>query len=254
MKLQKLTSAVLLSALVLGSGATAFAAADTTTGKGTIKYVESTEPVGPTDPEKPGEIVKPKDEEEIVENKDKGTLQVNLVSNLKFGEVDLTTGAGKYFALPTNLVDADGQPIERGNYVQVSDIRGDGAFKGWELKAAVTKPFTQATSGNILKGAEITFMNPHVDSTQPEDLQPVAKSTFTLKTDGTPNTETALNASSGTGWGTHTVEFGRPANIGKNPIAVPTMGESVQLDVPANTPLSLTEAYVAEITWTIASL
>lgn len=257
MKLQKLTSTVLLSALVLGVASTALAAdvSTETVGKGTIQYKENLDPVGPTDPEIPGEVVTPKDDEEIIENTQQGNLQVNLVSNLKFGVVDLTTGKGTYFATPTNLVDKDDTAIERGNYVKVTDKRGDGTFKGWNLTAKITKPFTQATSGSVLKGAEITFMNPWVESEQPEDKRPTApQAAFTLKSGTDANTATALSAAATTGWGSHTVEYGRPANTGNNPITEATMGKSVQLDVPANTPLSTTEAYVAEITWTIASL
>lgn len=252
MKSQKFKCAALLSTLALGMvSTTAFAAEDALdlTGNATIQYEKNTEGITPVDPESPDKpvIVLPG---EGTDNKDKeGELRVDFVSHLKFGTKKITTAASDYYAAPTNVMQ-DGTAIQRGNYVQVTDQRSEGTPKGWKLSAQVTKPFTNATN-SILKGAQITFDLPYVNSSQEASQYPTANS-FTLDTTGSSATsQPVASAEAEKGWGTYTIEYGRP-ELGDGTAS--TMDKAVKLSVPANTPLDSTSGYQAEITWTIGNL
>lgn len=273
MKLQKFTCAAVLSALVLGAVApTALAAeeARTLNGKGTIQYIENDDSNNDgnevVDPEKPDEKIDVEEEEGTNNNTKKGTLRVDFVSHLDFGATNkIKTGAGEYFASPTVGTNKDGEEVKRGNFVQVTDQRGDG-IKGWKLSAKVTSPFTN-TAGDVLDGAKLTYSNPFVNSDQTDKTNlPTPTSSVVLDTTGTTtNSEVMLSADAATkqGWGAYTIEYGRPALDADDKVVEdgttgvvtqPTMAESVKLDVPANTPLKIGDAYQATILWTIAEL
>ena len=265
MKLQKFTCAAVLSALVLGAVApTAFAAEEARSipGKGTIQYTINDESENEgnevIDPENPDEKVTVDPEEGGNNNDKKGELRVEFLSNLKFGEQKITTGAGEYFAEATNAKNKAGEDIQRGNFIQVTDQRADGTPAGWVLKAEVTKAFTNKDSVS-LDGAQITYTLPFVNSTQKAVNFPVAEPSVTLEA-GTGSKDMA-KAELGKGWGAYAIEYGRPSLDAAGKVVEDgsgevksTMEEAVKLNVPANTPLDITTAYEAEITWTIAEL
>ncbi|MGO2265267.1 MAG: WxL domain-containing protein [Vagococcus salmoninarum] len=271
MKLQKFTCAAVLSALVLGAvGPTAFAVEEARSidGKGTIQYIEnddsSNEGKEVVDPENPDEKLDIDKEEGENNNDKKGTLRVDFVSHLDFGaENKISTGAGEFFATPTKGLNKAKEEVSRGNFIQVTDQRGDG-IKGWTLSAEVTKPFTN-TAGDVLNGAQITYSNPFVNSDQEDKTNlPTPTSVVVLDTTGdTVSSKVMLSADAAKkqGWGAYTIEYGRPSLDDQQVVVedgtgvVPaTMGESVKLDVPANTPLNIATAYEATIVWTIAEL
>ncbi|WP_314208593.1 WxL domain-containing protein [Vagococcus salmoninarum] len=270
MKLQKFTSAVLLSALVLGVTApAAFAAEEALSipGKATIQYTENDESDDKgtgnvTDPENPDKKVEVDEDNGSNNNDKKGTLRVDFLSNLKFGETKITTSAGEYYATPTvattvNSDGSEGVKVDRGNFINVTDQRADGTPKGWKLSAEVTKAFSNGTVA--LDGAELTYTLPYVSSTQKAVNFPTAVPTATLS--ATSGSTLMATADAGKGWGAYSIEYGRPSldADGKvvedgSGVTPATMAEAVKLNVPANTPLDITSAYVAEITWTIAEL
>lgn len=272
MKLQKFTCAAVLSVLALGAVApTALAVEDPGVdfieGKGTIQYRENDNPENDgkevVDPENPDEKIEVEEEDGSNNNDKKGTLRVDFLSNLKFGEQDITTGVGQFNASATNGTNKDGEAVKRGNFIQVTDKRGN-SNQGWTLSAEVTKAFTN-TAGDVLDGAEITYTLPYVNSSQKAANFPVATSNATLETTGSNKSAVEMaKADAGKGWGAYTIEYGRPAldaagdvveEGGSGVIATPaTMDTAVSLKVPANSPLDITSAYVAEITWTIAEL
>lgn len=265
MKAKKLVSSLAL----LGLGVSLFApstlaaagAADdkNVTGTGTIQYQEDTTPGGgPTDPEKPetDPDKKPTDPGDGQDNKNTGALRVDWVSNLNFETQNVTTGTGVYNATKQTITKADGTKADRGNFVQVTDKRSaDKRGNGWKLSAKMTKQFTNSV--NELKGATISydnaFVNTEVSDAKPSiDLQ--SPGSKTLKYNESVD---FLAADSKTGWGTYTLEFGRPVYAGDSVVPAnetDTTGNSVILTVPAGTPLSTKDAYVAEITWTIAEI
>ena len=265
MKLQKFTCAAVLSALVLGAvGPTVFAAEEARSidGKGTIQYKINDESENEgnevIDPENPDEKVTVDPEEGGNNNDKKGELRVEFLSNLKFGEQKITTGAGEYFASATNAKNKADEDIKRGNFIQVTDQRADGTPAGWTLSAEVTSPFTN-TGGVALDGAQITYTLPFVNSSQKAENFPVAESVVVLETSG--GSKTMASAAAGKGWGAYAIEYGRPSLDANGKVVedgtgtvAPTMDEAVKLNVPANTPLDITTAYEAEITWTIANL
>lgn len=275
MKLQKFTSIALLSAMVLGvSAPIAFAADDATelSGKGTIQYKENDESDNKEtdkviDPENPDTLVTIDPETEGGNNNDKkGSLRVDFVSHLKFGLQNITTSAGEYYASPTNGDAEDGEKVQRGNFIGVTDQRGDGKPKGWTLSAKVTSPFKN-TDQVELKGAQISYSLPHIGSTQDQANFPTATPLVTLNTagkdaDGKDVASTVMaSAAAGQGWGAYAIEYGRPSLDENNKVVEDgtgvtpaTMDKAVKLSVPANTPLDTTTEYQATITWTIAEL
>ncbi|MBP1040166.1 WxL domain-containing protein [Vagococcus sp. BWB3-3] len=245
MKLQKLAGAVLLGSLALGMVAPqALAASEDLTGKGTVTFLEDKSITGPTDPEDPGKEVEV-DPGEGTTQTEQGPLSVDFVSVLKFGEQTLTpsANAGVYEAQATTIT-KDGEKVERGNYVQVTDKRSGSTKQGWQLSAAMTKKFTSETTQDEIGGATISFANPFLNSDQADKGEIQTNATVLLESDGT--SAPVANAAAGKGWGTYTVEYGTSTDA--------NMDKSVILTVPASTPLSVDEEYTADITWTIANL
>lgn len=218
-------------------------------GEGTIKYIEDTGKEGTTDPEKPDpdKPVKPGDGNE---NENEGALRIDFVSNLRFGDKNkVTTKKGEYFAEATTITLDDGTDELRGNYVQVTDKRSsDNRGNGWALSAKMTKQFSNAEG--TLNGATLTydhgFVNTFLNDTKTAvDVKDPATEILALD-----NSVEFIKADKDTGWGTYTLEFGRPIT-GENKLTEDTSAKGVKLTVPANTPLSTKNVYQSEILWTI---
>lgn len=267
MKLQKLTSTAILGALALSLAAPTVLAgpAESLSGKGTIQYKENDESddkdtENVTDPENPEEDLEIDEENGENNNDEKGTLRVDYLSHLKFGEQKVQTSAGEYFATPTiATVKETGKEVKRGNFVNVTDQRASGTPQGWTLTATVETPFTNK-DGEILKGAQITYSNPFVNAADTTSL-PVAENLVVLETTGNVNTPKMASAVAGTGWGSYSIEYGRPSLDDQNNVVEDgtgsvkeTMSKSIKLNVPANTPLDITTPYEAKIVWTMAQL
>lgn len=246
MKAQNIVSTAVLGIFAVALvGPTVLAAepGETLDGRGTVTFLEDTTITGPTDPENPGEpvIVDPG---EGTEQTDQGPLSVDFVSVLKFGENPLTPSAiaTEYFASPTT-VNAAGTDVPRGNYVQVTDKRAGTSKLGWKLTAAMTTPFTSTTANHVINAAQISFVNPFLNSTQTDLANINVEPTVVLESDA--SVADVADAPVNNGWGTYTLAYGKTGT---------DIGESVKLTVPASTPLEVDDEYVATITWTIANI
>ncbi|MED3687100.1 WxL domain-containing protein [Bacillus thuringiensis] len=141
MKTMKLAAiATLLGSGTLAIGTAAHAdTASKATSENRIIFKANTNPTPPvnTDPTDPGNGG----------TGNEGPLSIDYVSNIEFGEHEITSGTQIYNIQNENP------------YVQVSDNRGTGA--GWKLSASASK-FTNTDGSKILKGAELSFKNGEV--------------------------------------------------------------------------------------------
>lgn len=256
-----MTTAVLTAFAGVLIAPTVLAAPEALTGEGTITYEQDNSTTGPKDPEKPTDPVDPVGPT----NPDGGPLAVDYLSNLKFkgtnanGSAAIGTAQGLYYADEvTTKVTGTADDIKRGNWVQVTDKRALGTTgkpAGWTLSATLSKQFT-STNGNVLNGATITYANPFVNTNAEANISNgtidgvTANNNITLSLN---NSAEMVAAADEKGWGTYTVEYGRPAGVAGLDDTTKTSDKSILLTVPANTPLAA-ETYTAEITWTIAEL
>lgn len=266
MKATKLVTTAAIATLGLTLLApSALAAGEVWTGAGDITFSEDTGTKNPTDPEKPGEIDPPGKV-----NPTGGPFAINVVSDLHFkgdntdGTAKITTNKGEFWASKP-VGTGEGKELERGNWVQVTDMRSvdKNGPKGWKLSAALTKQFAnESDDTQKIEGATITYSNPVVTAEKdPEprpDLLTGSNPVFTAGADkvlefnenGSPSVEMAT-AKSGSGFGTYYLQFGRSSTI--QGVTEDTTASSVKLTVPANTPVAA-KKYTAEITWTLADL
>lgn len=146
-KLVAVTTLLSSSALALATTANA----DTATSKNHIIFKAGTNPTSPLDPINPDKTDPPVNPDPIDPDNggtgNKGPLSIDYVSNIEFGEHEITSGTQIYNAQNENP------------FIQVSDNRGTGA--GWKLSATASE-FTNADGSKVLKGAELSFKNGEV--------------------------------------------------------------------------------------------
>lgn len=234
-------------------------------GAGDITFSEDTGKLDPTDPEKPGKIDPPG-----TVNPTGGPFAINVVSDLHFkgenadGSAKISTNKGEFFAgKPVGKV--EGKELERGNWVQVTDMRAvdKNGPKGWKLSAALTKQFANTEDDTQkIDGATITYTNPVVTAEKDKEPRPDlllgsdakftagATKVLEFKDGGSESVEMAT-AKAGSGFGTYYLQFGRSSTI--EGVTEDTTANSVKLTVPSNTPVAA-KKYVAEITWTLSDL
>ncbi len=256
MKSTKLMTSAAIAVLGLTLLAPSVLAADhSLTGNADITYKKDVTPNPPTDPEIPTDPVDPPGVIDPVG----GDLTIDFVGNLHFGEQQITTNKGEYFANEARTKNGKGEDIVRGNWVQVTDKRGvsetTGLPLGWEVRAELTQQFTSGSS--ILKGATLTYSNPVVTSADNvsgtiDGINAETGVVLEYK-DGGGASEKMFSADKDKGFGKYFVQYGREAGFGNVTEDDKTSDESIKLTVPANTPLS-ESTYNAKITWTIAEL
>lgn len=229
MKTTKLTvvSALLISSTILG-GVVASAAPGPIpanyTSEGHVSFIPDDSivpPVGPpVGPWEPGT---------------NGPLSLDYASTLEFGENKITSADQVYSATPQDMEDGTTRP----NWVQVTDVRG--GEQGWGLQVQQDAQF-ESTSGKMLNGAVIKFMNGNVDAQYSESAVPT---TFTESFELSPGGEIqdVISAKAGEGAGTWVYQFGDDA----------TKGESITLSVPGKT-TKYNEAYSTQLTWTLTDI
>ncbi|MGX7264581.1 WxL domain-containing protein [Enterococcus crotali] len=267
-------TAIIAASLIGGASASAETVQKSLAGKGTVEYVEDTDSNDKLDPEDGDKEVVPKDEEDVTENPSTGfgSITIDRVAALNFGQQKVSTKAEKYAAkeIALSQTDLDGtNPVDvvRGPFVQWTDKRA-GADHTYAVKAELTKQFTlkgAAADPAKLDKATISFTNGVLNSSQ-NDLSywPAGNpGNFTLGF-GTDNTGAGQqlvfdnSASTGAvGLGTYVAEFGQSADFTADKVSrpgAPTTGvgqasNSVFLDVPAQT--IEVGTYEAEITWSI---
>jgi hypothetical protein len=180
-----------------------------------------------------------------------------MVGDLTFENGKINSNEGKYFAKEVTTQNGKGETIKRGNWVQVTDKRSvkNNKPSGWELSAQLTKQFTN-TDGGVLTGATLNYINPVVTSKSDQSgtiagITPSAN--VVLAYDAAGSSTPMLKADEGSGFGTYYIQYGREEGFGGLTAADKTSDKSIELTVPANTPLAAQE-YKAEITWTIKEL
>ncbi|MGM0219556.1 WxL domain-containing protein [Enterococcus sp. AZ126] len=260
MKTKTLCSVALLTlvGVSLAAPAAANAEAKSLPSNGKIKFTEdnSEKPiVDPEDPDKP--VVDPK--EPVIVNPDRGSFSIDAVTELNFGEDKVKAFASnpEYFAAAIPVTTGTGEDateVNRGNFVQFTDVRGVANHK-YKVSAQLSKQFeANANAGTFLKGATIGYSNAKISSADPAAQWPATTvAGFTLAADaaGTgagSSVDVLTNTDASKGIGTYTIEFGQYGDG-----TADTTAESVKLTVP-NTNVLLADEYTAEITWTIAEV
>lgn len=194
---------------------------------------DPTNPVDPTDPEKPVTPVDPTDPEKPVNPGTDGPLSIDYASSFLFGTQKISSNDKTYFAQPQAFKDGSTGP----NYVQVTDKRG--TLEGWALSVKQEAQFT-TEENQTLEGATISFTNASLTSSMADEFKPTAQTKATLQ----PGQETPLvSAAKNQGIGTWIYRLGENADQAK---------ESVQLFVPGKA-VKLAKEYKTTLTWTLKS-
>jgi hypothetical protein len=214
-------------------------------GQGTINFSEDDgedKPLDPTDPTKPGEIVKPP------VNPAKGPLKVIAITDLNFGANKVTPATGngwEYTAQASEVEYKDGKKVVSPNFVQYKDTRADNQPNKHTLIAKATT-FTNGEKQE-LKSAQLKFSNIKLVNGADQNQVNVAgvPAAQTVETDGTTPTTFVTQDAADKGFGQFILQFGDTADS--------TEGDSVKLWVPSEgNKLSTSSGYSSTITWTIA--
>ncbi|MFT9820300.1 WxL domain-containing protein [Lysinibacillus sp. NPDC056185] len=234
----------MLTGLVLGGSVTSYAAnGGVYDSKAIIEFKPAdniiTPPVDPTDPGNPGPIdpIDPTDPNGPKPGTP-GPLSIDYASSLDFGKPKITSTNQVYKAKAQQF-----KKESRGdgpNYVQVTDSRG--TEEGWSLQVKQDGQF-KSTSGKLLTGAEITFNKAWVNTVSTSPKPSIAKSSFSLKPDGTGVAENIMSAKAGEGSGTYVLVFGDDN----------TAADSIELSVPGST-TKYAEKYATSLTWTLTDV
>ncbi|MCT2892429.1 WxL domain-containing protein [Lacticaseibacillus paracasei] len=193
-----------------------------------------TKPVDPLDPTKTATPIDAEDPKKVVQPGTQGPLSIDFASSFNFGKQEITSETKTYFAAAQKYQDAAGTEKVGPNFVQVTDNRGTEA--GWKL---VVKQNDQlmSVSGKELTGAQIRLKNGHV-VTASTAAHPDGTAEMTL----VPGAEqTVMNAKTGSGTGTHLLNWGKDAD---------DAARSVELTVPGAT-TKYAEKYATTFTWTL---
>lgn len=194
-----------------------------------IQFTQSTDAPDIVDPDDPGTIVVPDDEEGTVTG-DTGLLTLDFVSHFDFG---------------THVVDFEGATYNTETerpYIQVSDRRGTGG--GWNVTAQLSN--FSSENGPSLPGAVMNFNQGNVRSAYEEDLNAPTTLPFTLEAEGAQaNVTTAAgktvenDSTTAQGLGTWVTNWiGTAGNNGNVSLTIPQAAAS-----PGN--------HTATITWTL---
>lgn len=172
--------------------------------------------IPPIDPEIPNPPVDP-------ENPNTGPLSLRYVSDVIFGEIEISTESKTVYAKQDTGV--GGERFD--NIVTVQDFRNDNERDGWELTVMMDNEFIP---GSKMK------MTPFIHEATAQSLG--------LET---PNKDLILNTSEQVF--ARTVSTSNPAGIVSMGLANPET-EGVELLIPANTP---TGDYATTITWNLVA-
>lgn len=172
-------------------------------------------PINPEDPNPPIESENP--------NPNVGPLSLRYLSNLHFGEVEVSTVAKTIYAEQDKGI--SGERFD--NLVTVQDFRSDNERDGWELTVTMDSEF--------IPGSQIK-MAPFIHSLTAEELA--------LEI---PTGELIINHSAQVF--ARTISNDNPSGISSMGMANPE-SNGVELVIPPNTP---TGEYVTTLTWNLAS-
>ncbi|EUJ27202.1 cell surface protein [Listeria floridensis FSL S10-1187] len=178
------------------------AAKSSTSSKADIYYASNFDSTNPVDPNDPGNEVVPHSDQPIMPGTP-GPLSIDFASNIQFGKHEISGKTETYFAELTSVtVKKTGITKKVPNYVQVTDNRG--TLSGYRL---TVKQNGQLKSGsNVLKGAEIKFLNSTLKSAGSKKY-PQSVNVIALDPNGDSSSDVII-AKFGTGPGTWVNAFG----------------------------------------------
>ena len=237
-----LTSATALSVTALLGGITAFAGPVTKVDtEANITFVANEDeetvviaPDGSPDVDIPA-IVGPDGETNT------GPLTIAFAPTLNFGQQAISNHDARYYMIPETFKEVDGEEyLPVAAFAQVQDTRGTNA--GWILSVTASE-FTSDTQNNVLKGAEISFLNSWLDYPGDEENAPTISSTTIKLSPGEPTT--ILEAGNGQGAGASSIVWGTQEAIDNHEEGLNT---DVELFVPGTTAQDAT-TYTATLTW-----
>ena len=211
-------------------------------GKVTFKVDQSkTAPKNPLDPNdaKPGTPLDPNNPSGKPATGTSGPLSLDFASSLSFGEALISTDDAKYYAKPQAFTQADGQTVDRPNFIQITDKRG--TFEGWTLKVKQEKQFAiKDDASKELIGAQLKFLNANLISSTEKQYAPTSQASFEL----IPGSAqiAPVTAAKDQGMGTWVYRFGDEQQMAK----------SIELSVPGETP-KMAKEYVTSLTWSLES-
>lgn len=200
MKLKLLSFTILtFAAFGLLAGNSKDAYASSLGQKGSVSVTDSGK-TDPVDPEDPGEGTDPGESPST-----SGTLRIDFVSSLRFGNAKITAKDRTFHALAQNFHD---ETSARGSYIQITDRRPDAS--GWTLQVKQNTQFHNSVIQNAaeqeLTGAVLSLDKGWANSSGTSGIPTVTRNTIALSEIGAAYT--VATASEGQGKGVWTIEFG----------------------------------------------
>ncbi|HHX1811905.1 TPA: WxL domain-containing protein [Enterococcus faecalis] len=187
--------------------------------KSEVKIIEG-DTTGPVDPKDPTDPNKPNPE--VPGTGNRGSLTIDYVPNIEFGEQEIKEKEATYNAKTEHP------------YVQVSDRRATGA--GWNLKASIDE-FKNEDQKKTLKGAELSLKNGDIKTTSGNVSEKPQGNNITLNKD----LQVIMQAGTDQGMGTWLDVFSGKKDDNEN----------VQLKVPAGSARAK-QSYSSVIRWELA--
>ncbi|MGX7200792.1 hypothetical protein BCR22_14350 [Enterococcus plantarum] len=219
----------------------------------------------PVDPENPENVVDPGESPST-----EGSLRIDYVSALDFGESKISKNGRDYHALAQQFF---GETGPRGSYIQITDQQADSS--GWTLQVKqnyqFTNPIIQETNEQDLKGAVLSLDKGWANSSGTSEAPTVMRETIALNSIG--SAYEVATARAGSGKGVWTIEFGASdTNSSKQPATLTPVvdqarkpvidshyskpvysNSAITLSIPETTKIHPVE-YQTEITWILAKL
>lgn len=197
----------------------------------TVSYIYTENVVHPIDPTHPdmNHPITPEDPEEH-DKPTSGSLSIDYISNLRFGEQKITGADTTYHAQLDQFTDSKGEAIARPNFIQITDVRDNKS--GWRLTVTQDKQFqneNEELTGAVLK------LNNAILTTPNDGVPPIASNNIAL----TPGSSTdILEAKTNQGTGTWLNRFGKDEEEGKLSISLSVPGETKKVQGEYKTSLT----------------
>lgn len=235
MKKYHLLATVSILGITLLSGSLQAHAVDGGTYKSNadVEYIKNNggvDPVDPTDPTKPIDPTDP------VDPGTAGPLSIDYMSNIHFGQQEISGDDKVYYATLVDFTDDTGATVQRQNFIQVTDNRGSNV--GWHLVVKQDQQLSNG-SGQELAGAQLTLANGTMVGKTPGVDAPIANQQVTITPDGSASD--VIDAQAHQGMGTWVDLFGQDNTAGANSISLSVPGKSEKYE----------GVYTGQLTWVL---
>ncbi len=261
MKLLRLATIAALSTTVLTGGSTAVFADEVqeVTTEGQVQF-RAFDPDKDGDGEEP-KVINPDPEGPDVEinpvvPETPGPLSIMKAVTMNFG-TQVISNQDKIYNMVAEMhqlsgTEGDENKVPYLSFAQVQDVRGTNA--GWDLQVRLSD-FTSNTQNNVLKGAEIEFVDARIryEGTNTENSPSVHAAGLTLF----PNraARSVMTAAQGQGAGSSSVLWGNNEDLQAQAADEDTevvTNNAIQLSVPGSTAKDAT-TYTSTLTWELTS-